>query len=118
MRIRSTPPHRSTSVTLLGRPDVAGPVTLRASGVGRWRTVGRSLRGSVTVEPSRLGRVEVTAGSMRVKLRGERLRYDGSLRTNGGALALAGDGRPLDEVPYFAIRRGQADSIDIGSLLG
>jgi translocation and assembly module TamB len=104
--------------TFLGRPDLAGPVTLRASGIGRWRTGGRSVTGSVTVEPSRLGRVELTAGSMRVKLRGERLSYDGSLHTNGGALEFAGDGRPLGEVPYFAIRRGQADSVDIGALLG
>ena len=53
--------------TFLGRPDLAGPVTLHASGTGRWRGDARSLQGRVTVEPSKLGRVEVTAGSLERK---------------------------------------------------
>ena len=104
--------------TLLGQPDLAGPVTLHASGSGRWRGAARSLQGRVTVEPSRLGRVQVTAGSFNARLSGDRLTYDGSLRTNAGGLSLAGDGRPLAEIPSFAIRHGRADSLDLGTLFG
>jgi translocation and assembly module TamB len=104
--------------TFLGRPDLAGPVTLHASGTGRWRGEARALRGRLIVEPSRLGPIEVTAGSLDARLNGDRLTYDGSVHTKGGALALSGDGRPLAEVPSFAIRRGRADSIELGTLLG
>jgi hypothetical protein len=104
--------------TFLGRPELAGPVTLGASGSGRWRGAARSLQGRVTVEPSRLGRVQVTAGSLDLRMRGERLTVDGSVNSNAGALALAGDGRPFAEDPSFAVHRGRADSVDLGTLLG
>jgi hypothetical protein len=104
--------------TFLGRPDLAGPVTLHASGSGRWRGAARSLQGRITVAPSRLGRVELTTGSLDVKVRGERLTYDGSVNSKAGALALAGEGRPFAEEPSFAVHRGRADSLDLGTLLG
>jgi autotransporter translocation and assembly factor TamB len=104
--------------TFLGRPDLAGPVTLHASGSGRWRGAARSLQGRLTIDPSQLGRVRVSAGSFNARLRRDRLTYDGLLLTNAGALALTGDGRPLAEIPSFAIRRGRADSLDLGTLLG
>jgi translocation and assembly module TamB len=104
--------------TLLGRPDLAGPVTLHASGSGRSRGDVRSFRGRLTVEPSQLGEIEVRHGSLAVTLSGERLTYDGSIRTNGGTIALAGDGRPSGDSSSFVIRRGRADSLDLGTLLG
>jgi translocation and assembly module TamB len=104
--------------TFLGRPDLAGPVTLHANGSGRWRGEIQSLSGRVTVEPSRVGRIKITAGSLDANLSGDRLRYDGSIRTNGGELALTGDGRLLADTSSFSIRRGVADSIDLGTLLG
>ncbi|HEY4649530.1 MAG TPA: hypothetical protein VIG95_10480, partial [Gemmatimonadales bacterium] len=104
--------------SFLGRPDLAGPVTLHATGSGRVRGKSRSAKGQLTVEPSRLGRLEVTSGSVNLQLNGERLGYDGSLRTNGGTLALAGDGQQLAGIRSLAIRRGQADSIDLGTLMG
>ncbi len=104
--------------TFLGRPDLAGPVTLRASGTGRWRGDARSMQGRVIVEPSKLGRVEVTAGALEARLNGEQLTYDGSIATNAGAFALEGDGRLLAEARSFTIRRGRADSVDVGTLLG
>jgi translocation and assembly module TamB len=104
--------------TFLGRPDLAGPVTLHVSGGGRWRGAARSLQARVTVAPSRLGRVELTTGSLDVKVRGERLTYDGSVDSKAGALALAGEGRPFAEEPSFAVHRGRADSLDLGTLLG
>ena len=78
----------------------------------------RSVKGRLTVEPSRLGRLEVTSGLVDLKLNGDRLTYDGSVRTNGGRVALAGDGQQLAGVRSLAIRRGQADSIDLGTLMG
>src|SRR5919112_3267788 len=104
--------------TFLGRPDLAGPITLHASGSGRFRGEVRSFRGQLTVEPSKLGDIEVTRGSVAVTLSGERLSYDGTIRTNGGTVALAGDGRPFGDAPSFAIRKGRADSLDLGTLLG
>jgi translocation and assembly module TamB len=85
---------------------------------GRVRGADRSLRGRVTIEPSRLGRIEVDSGSLGASLSGDRLTYDGSIETNAGAFAVAGDGRPLADVPFFAIRQGRVDSIDLGTLLG
>jgi autotransporter translocation and assembly factor TamB len=104
--------------SFLGRSDLAGPVTLRATGSGRVRGNSRSVKGRLTVEPSRLGRFEVTSGLVDVTLNGERLTYDGFVRTNGGRVALAGDGQQLAGVRSLAIRRGQADSIDLGTLMG
>ncbi len=104
--------------SFLGRPDLAGPVTLRATGSGRVRGKSRSVEGRLTVEPSRLGKLEVTSGLVDVTLNGDRLTYDGSVRTNGGRVALAGDGQQLAGVRSLAIRRGQADSIDLGTLMG
>ncbi|MFL5459495.1 MAG: translocation/assembly module TamB domain-containing protein [Gemmatimonadales bacterium] len=104
--------------SFLGRPDLAGPVTLRATGSGRVRGNSRSVKGRLTVEPSRLGKLEVTSGLVDVTLNGDRLTYDGSVRTNGGRVALAGDGQQLAGVRSLAIRRGQADSIDLGTLMG
>ena len=117
-RVRSARLDRADLGSLLGRPDLAGPVTLHASATGRWRGKLRSMWGQVLVAPSRLGRIEVGAGSVDFVLSGERLTYDGSLRTNGGALALAGEGRPFGDVASFVVRRGRADSIDVGTLLG
>ncbi|MDQ3428236.1 MAG: translocation/assembly module TamB [Gemmatimonadota bacterium] len=104
--------------TLLARPDLAGPVTLRASGSGRWSEQARTLRGQLTFEPSRLGRIDVTGGTLSARMSGQRLTYDGSLHTTGGALVFEGDGRPLSESPSFSITRGEIDSINLGVLLG
>ena len=103
--------------TFLGQPDLAGPVTLHATASGRVRGESRSVRARLRVEPSRLGKLAVTSGSANVGLSGGRLTYDGFLHTNGGRLALAGDGRPLADIPWFAIRRGRADSVDLGTLM-
>ena len=104
--------------SFLNRPDLAGPVTLTATGSGRIRGRDRSLRGQVTIDRSRLGRIEVDSGSLSASLIGDRLTFDGSINTGAGAFALAGDGRPLADVPFFAIRQGRVDSMDLGTLLG
>ncbi|HUF35448.1 MAG TPA: translocation/assembly module TamB domain-containing protein [Gemmatimonadales bacterium] len=104
--------------TLLARPDLAGPFSARLSGEGRWGGATRELRGRLAIEPSRLGEIDVHGGELAVTLAADRLRYDGALVTSAGALAAAGDGRPLDAVPTFAVRRGRADSVDLGALLG
>jgi autotransporter translocation and assembly factor TamB len=116
--LRSASLERVDLGSFLGRPDLAGPVTLRATGSGRVRGNSHSVEGRLTVDPSRLGKLEVSSGSVHLKLNGDRLSYDGSVRTNGGRLALAGDGQQLEGVRSLAIRRGQADSIDVGTLMG
>ncbi|MBA3555194.1 MAG: hypothetical protein H0W29_10605, partial [Gemmatimonadales bacterium] len=45
--------------TLLGRPDLGGPVTARLTASGRWGEEDRALSGRVRIEPSRLGHIEV-----------------------------------------------------------
>ena len=104
--------------TLLDRPDLAGPVTLTGRGGGSWGETARAVRGSLTVAPSRLGHIEVTEGSAGAKLAGERLTWSAELQTSGGALAVEGVGSPLAESPSYVVREGQADSLDLGVLLG
>lgn len=104
--------------TLLGRPDLAGPVTLAGTGAGRWGEAQRAVKGRVTVQPSRLGHVDVNEGSVIAELAGDRLTYSGSLRTNGGSIALEGEGHPLAEVPSYVVRNGRAEALDLGALLG
>ncbi|MBA3316952.1 MAG: hypothetical protein H0T50_02535, partial [Gemmatimonadales bacterium] len=104
--------------TMLGQPDFAGPVTLGATASGRWGESAKSVKARLTVAPSRLGPIEVATGSMDAELTGERLTYVAALRTNGGSLALEGEGRPMAEVPSYVVRQGRTDSLDLGTLLG
>ncbi|MGH7578665.1 MAG: hypothetical protein ACREM9_00720, partial [Gemmatimonadales bacterium] len=104
--------------TLLGRPDLAGPVTLMATGAGRWGEAGKAVKGRVTLEPSRLGHIAVAEGTMSAELAGERLDYAATVRTNGGSFTVEGDGRPMADVPTYSVRIGRAESIDLGALLG
>jgi translocation and assembly module TamB len=104
--------------TLLGHPAFAGPVTLSVTGEARLRRESRSVRARVTMDPSRLGRVEVSRGGANVRLAGKRLAYDASLQTNGGALSLAGDGSVAADAPVYRVRDGRLTAIDLGTLLG
>ena len=104
--------------TLLGRADLAGPVTLAGSGRGTWGEAARAVQGTLTVAPSRLGHIEVTGGTVDARLAGERLTWNGALHTSGGSVSLAGEGRPLAETPSYLVREGRADSLDLGALLG
>jgi translocation and assembly module TamB len=104
--------------TLLGRPDLAGPVSLAGTGGGRWGEAVKAVEATFTVEPSRLGTIRVTTGQVSAEMRGERLTWDAGLRTSGGSISLSGGGRPLAQVPSFELRDGRADSIDLGVLLG
>jgi translocation and assembly module TamB len=104
--------------TLMGRPDLAGPVTLRVDGEGRWRRGARALRARLVVEPSRLGHVDVAGGEANVRLARERLSYEAALRAAGGALTLAGDGTPFADVPAYQVREGRVTALDLGALIG
>ncbi len=104
--------------TLLGQPAFAGPVTLSMTGEARLRGESRSVLARVTMDPSRLGRVEVSGGGANVRLAGERLDYDASLETSGGALSLAGDGTVATGASVYHVRDGRLTAIDLGTLLG
>ena len=103
--------------TLLGQPGLAGPVSLTLTGEARMRGAARTAQGRVTVDSSRLGRVEVTGGNAEVRLDGERLAYEADLRSTGGALAVAGDGVMGDD-PRYRLRDGRLTGVDLGTLLG
>ncbi len=103
--------------TLLGRPDLAGSVTARLNGKGRWSETARAFDGRLAVEPSRLGHLEVASGDVALALDGEHLRYDGTLVSSAGAIRLAGEGRPTAEVPSLIVQTGRMDSLDLGVLL-
>ena len=103
--------------TLLDRPDLAGPVTARLDGRGRWGEGDRAFDGRLLVEPSRLGHIRAVRGDVTVNLNGEQLRYDGTMISSAGAIALAGEGRPLAETPTLSVRTGRIDSLDVGALL-
>ena len=104
--------------TLLGQPGLAGPVTLSMTGEARLRGESRSVLARVTMDPSRLGRVEVSRGDATVRLAGEQLAYDASLQTSGGALSLAGDGSVATGASVYRVRDGRLTAIDLGTLLG
>jgi translocation and assembly module TamB len=103
---------------LLGAPALAGPLSLTAKARGRWSARAQVVRGTVKLQPSRLGSVEISGGTLAAELAGERVAYDATILVGGGTLALAGDGTPRADVPAFAVRRGRADSLDLGALLG
>jgi translocation and assembly module TamB len=104
--------------TFLGRPDLAGPVTLSISGEARIRGSTRSGQARLTVEQSRLGRVAVAGGTATLRLAGQHLDYDASVRTNGGQLSASGDGTPGAALPAYRIREGRLIGVDLGALLG
>ncbi len=104
--------------SLVGRPDLAGPVTLRATGEARLAGPQPSLRAHLTVEPSRLGRIELSDGEASVRLARGALTYDGSIRSGAGAVSLAGDGSPAADAPAYRIRDGRISSLDLGRVLG
>jgi autotransporter translocation and assembly factor TamB len=103
---------------LLGRPALAGSVNLAARASGGMRGTASSVQGHVILEPSRLGQFKVAGGRVDATWRGGRLAYDVAITSAAGTLAFAGVGSPKAAVPSFAIRRGRADSLDLGALLG
>ena len=103
--------------TFLGRPDLAGPVTLSVTGEARIRGTARSAHARMTVDSSRLGRVKVTGGEADFRLDGERLAYDASVRSTGGTVTLTGDGT-AGEDPSYRVREGRLAAVDLGQLLG
>ncbi len=104
--------------TFIGRPQLAGPVTLSLSGEARLRGAERSARGRLIFEPSRLGQVKITNGRADLHLVGQELTYDASLRTNGGDFSAAGDGNPGASAPVYRISQGRMSGIELGALLG
>ena len=105
--------------TLLGRPDLAGSFSATLTGAGRWgaRIDQRGFRGRMHIAPSTLGGIALRTGQATMTLASGRLRYDGAVETSAGALALAGDARPLDAAPSYTVRSGRLDSLDLGALL-
>ena len=70
------------------------------------------------MEQSRLGRIEVAGGTADLRLAGQRLDYDASLRSNGGQVSAAGDGTPGAALPVYRVRQGRLTAVDLGTLLG
>ena len=103
---------------LLDRPEWSGAVTLSASGSGRWGEGVRVAQGTVALQPSRIGDVELSDGNIKAELENGTLRYDASLETRSGSLAFAGVGRPMDSIPSFQVRQGRVVSFDLGEWLG
>jgi translocation and assembly module TamB len=104
--------------SFLGRPQLAGPVSLSLSGEARLRGDSRAARGRLTLEPSQVGDVKITGGTADLRLARDTLTYDASVRTNGGEISAAGDGTPSDSTPVYRISRGRSSAIDLGALLG
>jgi translocation and assembly module TamB len=104
--------------TLLGRPGMAGPVTLSTTGKVRWRGANRSAVARITLAPSRVGRIALAGGLANLQLAGDHLTYDAALHGRAGALTLAGEGTPTADTPAYRIRDGHITSADLGALLG
>jgi translocation and assembly module TamB len=103
---------------LLNRPALAGPFSLTATARGRWGPDDRALSVRAEIARSTMGRLTVSGGTFAAALQDERLTYEASLRTSGGALTLAGDGTPTAEAPHYQVRRGVAEGLDLGRWLG
>ncbi|HET8622961.1 MAG TPA: translocation/assembly module TamB domain-containing protein, partial [Gemmatimonadales bacterium] len=105
---------------LLGQPALSGPVSLTAQAHGRWNARQQIVEATAELAPSRLGTVELAAGTLRADVTGRRLSYEAGLRmaNDGGTLHLAGDGEATAETPSFTVRAGRADSLDVGAVLG
>jgi translocation and assembly module TamB len=104
--------------TFLGRPALAGPVTLALTGRARLGVQTRNVEARLTLERSRMGRVEISGGGANLRLDGRRLVYDGSVRSNAGDLSAAGEGSPGARSPAYRVREGRLAGIDLGALLG
>ncbi|MEO7985410.1 MAG: translocation/assembly module TamB domain-containing protein [Gemmatimonadales bacterium] len=102
---------------LMDQPALAGPVTLSARAAGQWSSGVRKVKGQLELEPSRLGHVSIVSGTLRAGINGHLLTYEAAVTTRGGALAFTGDGYPLAKTPVYTVRRGRADSLDLGVLL-
>ena len=103
--------------TFLGRPDLAGPVTLSVTGEARIRGTARSAHARITVDSSRLGRHEGHRWRRRLPARRRAASYDASVRSTGGTVTLAGDGT-AGEDPSYRVREGRLAAVDLGQLLG
>ncbi|HET9039205.1 MAG TPA: hypothetical protein VFN40_03490, partial [Gemmatimonadales bacterium] len=103
--------------TLLGQPRLAGPVTLSLTGEATLRGESRSVRAHVTVDPSRLGHVQVSSGDANLRLAGDRLAYEATLESSGGGLSLAGDGTMAANASAYHVREGRLRAVDLGRLL-
>ena len=104
--------------SLVGRPDLAGPVTLRATGEARLAGPQPSLRAHLTVEPSRLGRIELSDGEASVRLARGALTYEarsGAARAPSHSPAMA---RRPPTRPPIGSAEGRISAMDLGRVLG
>src|SRR6185503_17396013 len=61
---------------------------------------------------------KIIDGKADLRLVGQELTYDASLRTNGGDFSAAGDGNPGASAPVYRISQGRMSGIELGALLG
>jgi translocation and assembly module TamB len=104
--------------TFLGRPDLAGPVSLAITGEARIHGERRSGHARLTIERSRLGRIELNDGSAQLRLDGQQLSYEASVRTNSGEIAARGDGMTGASDPTYRVQEGRLTDVNLGTLLG
>jgi autotransporter translocation and assembly factor TamB len=103
--------------TFMGRPDLAGPVSLTITGEARIRGERRSGHAQLTIERSRLGHIEFTDGTAQLRLDGQQLSYEASVRSNGGAISARGDGMTGASDPTYRVQEGRLTTVNLGTLL-
>ena len=104
--------------TFMGRPDLAGPVSLAITGEARLRGERRSAQARLTIAPSRLGRIELEEGSGQLRLDGQQLSYDASVQSNGGRISARGRATTGGSDPTYRVEEGRLTAVNLGTLLG
>jgi translocation and assembly module TamB len=104
--------------TFMGRPDLAGPVSLAITGEARIRGERRSGHARLTIARSRLGRIELNDGTAQLRLDGQRLSYDATVRSNGGEISARGDATTGAADPTYRVEEGRLTAVNLGTWLG
>jgi translocation and assembly module TamB len=87
---------------------------------GRFRRATASapseLAGTVRLGRSRIGTVELDAGSLDLSLAQGRLAIAGGVTSSGSTIDLAGNATPFDSVPTFVLDSARLRALDLGGL--
>ena len=103
---------------LLPNSGVPGEVSGTVRGHARGRRLDQlRLSTVISLEPSQIGKHQVTRAKLQADLAGGRVAFNAEADAPAGRVALAGFARPFDSVPNFVLQDGEFRDLDLGQLL-